>query len=105
MARRGESPDLIPQCSKTLMSLASDGYATRQRMRADAHRPAGMRQNHVPAAPAPRSVAPVLSGPPESLEQVRQGDGSDEQPAGEPRRAGRHPPQPAQRPEADAVEE
>ena len=40
----------------------------------------------------------------EPVEQVRQGDGADEQPAGQPRRARRHPSQPACGIEADAVE-
>ena len=51
------------------------------------------------------SASRVLSGSPEPVEQVRQGDGADEQPAGEPRRARSHPPQSARGVEADLVEE
>ena len=51
------------------------------------------------------SASRVLSGSPEPVEQVRQGDGADEQPAGEPRRARSHPPQSARGVETDLVEE
>jgi len=53
------------------------------------------------AAPA---SAPVFPRPPEPLEQVRQGDGIDEQPDSVSRRVGGHPPQPACLAEADALE-
>ena len=85
--------------------LVAAGYAARQRVCAHTDRQSGMWQDDLPASPAASAPAPVLSGPPEPLEQVRQGDGADQQPAGEPRRTGCHPSNAACCPEADALEE
>ena len=85
-------------------SLVADGRVARQRVRTRAHRRSGLWQDHLPASPVAPAAASVLSGPLEPLEQVRQGDGADQQPAGQPGRARRHPSQSACCPEADALE-
>lgn len=65
--------------------LAPDGPSSRQRVCAYFNRCSGLWQNHLPASHAASSSASVLSRSSQSLQQVRQGDGSDKQSAGQPR--------------------
>ena len=106
-ARSQLGADGLPRhlAAKHRSPLAADGHPARQRVCSHAHRSTGLRQDDLPAPTAAPAAATVLSGPPEPVEQVRQGDGADQQPAGEPRRARRHQLAPASDAEADAVEE
>ena len=86
-SRRDLRTTLLSECLVPLSRspLAPDGQSSRQRVRTYFNRCSGLWQNDLPASHAASSSASVLSRSSQSLQQVRQGDGSDKQSAGQPR--------------------